>query len=298
MAYSVGVAGSLTISIDLELLWGVWDNAPARTDSMVGARDRQICSRLVALFEQYSIRVTWAVVGRLLEEATGFDGLRGTREGWFAPDIVQGIAKSTIRHDLGSHGYAHLYFQSAPRTDLRLDLERARAIQTRHGHSMSSFVFPRNQVAHLDLLAEFGVKVFRSTDQGILSAIDAVAPRARPLVNLLEKALALPVATVRPLRREFGLVELPSSLLLLGRGGLRSLVHPRAMRRKMLEGLRQAVNRKEVFHLWFHPSNFYTDEDLQFESLEVVLAEAKRLRDLGDIEVLAMSDYAQTGARP
>lgn len=288
--------GAFTISIDLELMWGSWDNPPRQSDLQVGTRERDICRRLVEVFERHSTRATWAVVGRLVERDGGFDGLRGSPEGWHAPDIVEAIEKSSIRHDIGSHGYAHPYFHSLPRADVRIDLERARAAQLRRGHTMTSFVFPRNQVAHLDLLAEFGVKVFRSIDQGLLRATEAVAPRARPLVNLLEKALAAPVPTVRPLRREFGLIELPSSLLLMSRGGIRSLVRPQAMRRKLLGGLRRAASKKEVFHLWFHPSNFYREEDLQFELLEATLTEARRLERAGDVKTMTMSDYTTSDA--
>lgn len=284
--------GAFTISIDLELMWGVWDNPPHRMDGVVANMERLICKRLVKMFEAYQIPVTWAIVGRLLKPLSNFENKRGPKEGWVAQDIVSLIKKSSVKHDMGSHGFEHLYFASTKREALKQDLEQAASIQQEWELSMGSFVFPRNQIAHLDLLAKSGVEVFRSTDQGMLAFADSIAPRLRPAVNLFEKALALPVPTVLPLQREFGLIELPSSMLLLGRQGARRCILPAAMRRKLKQGLCDASERKEVFHLWFHPSNFYADTNTQFELLEFTLQEAVGLRQRNAIDIFTMADYS------
>ena len=45
-----------------------------------------------------------------------------------------------------------------------------------------------------------------------------------------------------------------------------------------------------MFHLWFHPSNFFTKTDDQFLVLEEILRHAQRLRDSGALEVLTFAD--------
>lgn len=290
---SLSPPGTLVISIDLEMLWGVWDSPARAGDEAVGNHEREICRRLVALFETYDIRVTWAIVGRLMDDTPGFAGLRATPDCWYAPDIVSGITASEVKHDLGSHGYAHLYFNATSRQALEDDLHRAKLAQECRGLGMTSFVFPRNHVAHLDLLAKAGVKVYRSMDQGPRAMAQHQGPRFQSAVNILEKALALPVRIVQPIPRDHGLVELPSSLLLLGRGGFRRIVPAASMRKKMKGGLTRAIQQGGIFHLWFHPSNFYEERETQFGLLEDMLAEAVRLRALGDLRVRTMSEYAR-----
>ena len=100
------------------------------------------------------------------------------------------------------------------------------------------------------------------------------------------------VRTVLPSRHPSGLVNIPDSLLLLGRNSLRKLVLPVVMKWKIRCGLKQAVRRKEIFHLWFHPSNFSYDTDTQLEILEATLKFATQLKKQGKLDTRTMGDIA------
>ncbi|MFN8035815.1 MAG: polysaccharide deacetylase family protein [Acidimicrobiia bacterium] len=280
------------MSIDLEFLWGVWDKVKTEDVSRCASQERYVVNELLALLAKYEIPATWAFVARLLDDSNGFDGLRGERENWYAPDVIDSIRSQRVEHELGTHSYSHIYFGESSREAVREDLFRAKAVHKQHGLPFCSFVFPRNQVAHLDVVAEVGIQVFRSVDSGMLAACDERLPRARPLVNLMEKALPLPPPVVRPIAREHGLVETPSSLLLIGRSGLRRVVSSSALRAKLKMGLEKAVTEQRLFHLWFHPSNFYYQTDKQLRVLESVLMCAARLRDDGVLNIVTMRDYA------
>lgn len=288
--------GTLTISIDLEILWGIWDLALTPHDLEQAALDRAVCTRLLTLFRRWDSRATWATVARLLDDSEGFEGRVGDPAHWFAPDIVEQIAADKIDHEIGSHSYAHIYFRASSRDAVLEDMQKARRVHEAHGLAFDSFVFPRNQVAHLDVLKEVGIKVFRTTDAGLLDWTERRAPRLRPVVNLAEKALGLPSAVVKPRRRADGLVEFPSSTLLLARNGLRRAIHPRIFERKLIGALHRAVAKGAVFHLWFHPSNFYAETDVQMGILERCLEEAARLRDEGRLEIRTMGDFASAPA--
>jgi peptidoglycan/xylan/chitin deacetylase (PgdA/CDA1 family) len=281
-------AGSLCISIDLELAWGTWDKPSADVHVRCAERERDIVGRLVAMFESHDVSATWAIVGRLLDRDAERSG-----EIWYAPDLVDKIRGARVEQDIGSHGYAHIYFGSASRDDLRADLEAARDIHGRHGLPFTSFVFPRNQVAHLDLLRAVGIRVFRSVDLGwhiaVRRRLGAVAGR---VANLADKMLPVPPAVVEPIEHD-GLVELPSSMLLLARNGLRRAVHPAAIVAKAELGLSRAC-RGGTFHLWFHPSNFYYDTDRQLETLEKIIRRAAHLRDRGQLSIRPMNTFAST----
>ncbi|MDQ3363866.1 MAG: polysaccharide deacetylase family protein [Myxococcota bacterium] len=285
--------GSLCISIDLELAWGIWDKPDADYHGRCAEREVTIVRRLAELFDTYEVSATWAIVGRLLErdDAAAQTTEHGERI-WYAPDLIEIIRGTRVEQDVGSHSYAHLYFGEATREQLREDLAAARRVHAQHGLPFTSFVFPRNQIAHLDLLRDAGVRVFRSVDQGWHIAVrDRLGRRAGRLANLLDKVVPIPPAVVQPIDHG-GLVELPSSMLLLARKGLRRAVHPAMVVAKARQGLAAARRADGVFHLWFHPSNFYYDTEGQLATLEQILRAATALRERGELGIEPMCRYA------
>ena len=287
------MSGCLCISIDLELAWGIWDKPSAAYHARCARHELTIVETLLSTFDRFDVSATWAIVGRLLEldrEAAG-----STEHGdriWYAPDLIEKISRAPSHQEIGSHSHAHLYFGLTDRERLRADLAAARAVHSRHGLAFDSFVFPRNQVAHLDLLEEAGIRVFRSVDEGwFIDVRDRLGTTAGRVANLADKMLPLPPRAVKPVRHG-RLVELPSSMLLLGRKGVRRVVHPQAMVLKAQLGLERARRTGDMFHLWFHPSNFYYDTERQLAALASIVGKAARMRDRGDLEIRTMGSFA------
>ena len=81
-------AGKLTISIDLELAWGVWDHLTPDDLRLIESAERPICAALIELFDRHQVPATWAVVAALLDEVSAATQ-PGPRACWFAPDIVE-----------------------------------------------------------------------------------------------------------------------------------------------------------------------------------------------------------------
>ena len=73
---------------------------------------------------------------------------------------------------------------------------------------------------------------------------------------------------------------------------MRKLVHPSILAVKAKQGLRRASQTGGIFHLWFHPSNFYFETDVQFGILEEILKEAHRMAGRGTLVTLPMEAYA------
>ena len=285
--------GSLCISIDVELAWGIWDKPSPAYHSRCAERELAIVRGLVALFDRHAVTATWAIVGRLLDRDDA--AARSTSHGeriWYAPDVVDAVRAAHTPQDIGSHSYAHVYFGDASREAARSDLAAARRVHAQHGLPFASFVFPRNQVAHIDLLRDAGVKVFRSVDRGWHIAVrERLGKSAGRVANLADKVLPIPPAVVEPIDHG-DVVELPSSMLLMGRNGLRRAVLPASVVAKAKLGLAAAKRTGGVFHLWFHPSNFYYDTERQLETLGDIVRAAAELRDRGEIDVRPMSSFA------
>jgi peptidoglycan/xylan/chitin deacetylase (PgdA/CDA1 family) len=286
--------GALCISIDLELGWGIWDRPSADYFDRCAERETAIVDGMLALFAKHDVAATWAVVGRLLDrtDAPPARTAHGDRI-WYAPALIDAIRAATPAQDIGSHGYAHLYFREAARDALEADLAAVRRIHDEHAIDLVSFVFPRNQVDHVDLLVAAGVRVFRSVDVGWHTAVrDRLGRIPGRIANLGDKIVPIAPAAVVPVVHAGGIVELPSSMLLMSRNGLRRLVHPEIAVIKARRGLAAARRDGGVFHLWFHPSNFYYETETQLGVLDRILTAAAAMRDRGELDIKPMRGYA------
>ena len=283
-------SGALTISIDLELAWGVGDNVTHNHLRMVESAERPICEALIELFDRYQVRATWAIVAALLDEKSS-NSRPGSRSCWYAPDIIEQLVCAKTAHEIGSHGGRHIYFDSISTSDAQDDLSFARDVHRTHALQFDSFVFPRNAVAHLNVLAHAELRTFRGPDFGWASAAPNLGQAAGRVANLVDKLLPIPPRTVKASKHE-GLVEIPGSMLLMGRNGLRRFVLPQVTRVKLAAGIERARRTGGVFHLWFHPSNFYYRREEQLATLAWFLDRAADEASRGLLDIRTMCSYA------
>src|SRR5689334_7452682 len=161
--------GKLTISIDLELAWGWWDLLTPEILAFADEDERQICSALLACFDEFEVPATWAIVAALLDRPSS-QARPGHARCWYAPEIIEAIVGAKIRHEIGSHGGHHVYFDDLTAAAALADLEFAERQHRAHRLPFVSLVFPRNRIAHLSCLPKLGLRVFRGPDAGIAQA--------------------------------------------------------------------------------------------------------------------------------
>jgi hypothetical protein len=310
---SVPECGALVISIDTELAWGCFDRPDREARWKLEERSREAIEGVLGLFARYEVPATWALVGHLfLRECARVDGcahpdlprpayswfsddwLRfdpGTDAAaaplWYAPDLIDRLLAARPAQEIASHSFSHLLFADpgCSATVAAADLDACVAAAQPWGVPLRSFVFPRNRVAHLDLLAARGFTAYRGRDPVWWEGLRGPVRRAAHYVDDL-LALPPPTVTARP---EGPLWNLPGSMMLQGLDGLRGLIPPASRVRKGVAGLRRAARRREVFHLWFHPINFAVRCDAMLRVLEAILAEAARLRDAGRLRIRTMA---------
>jgi hypothetical protein len=284
--------GRLTISVDLELAWGWWDILTPEIVYMAETAERRICGALLELFDRYRISATWGVVAGVLDEASASER-PGSKRAWFAPEIVEQVMEAKAGHEIGSHSGRHVEYGRSSAAEVQADLEFAKATHLANGLAFDSFMFPRNSVGHLDLVARAGIRVVRGPDTGWVRAADRAPPALRRLVTFADKLLPLPPSPARAQQRA-GLIDIPGSMLLPGRNGLRRFIMPWVSRAKMAMGLARAQRTGGTFHLWFHPSNFYYRGDEQLATLAWFLARAADEAGRGKLEIRTMGSYAGT----
>jgi peptidoglycan/xylan/chitin deacetylase (PgdA/CDA1 family) len=284
--------GKLTISIDLELAWGFWDILTPEILRQSESAERPICDALLELFDRYAVPATWAVVAAMLDRASA-QGRPGREASWYAPDIVERIRAAKASHEIGSHGGRHLYYDRMSAAQAQADLDFVADVHRRNGLTLASFVFPRNAVGHLDLLARAGFRVFRGPDTGWARLAPRLGASAGRVVTFADKVLPIPPAPARP-QAYGGLVDVAGSMLLPGRDGARRFILPQVSRAKLAMGLKRAQRSGETFHFWFHPCNFYYRREEQFATLTWFLERAAEEASRGDIEICTMAAYAQS----
>ena len=287
-------AGKLTISIDLELAWGVWDHLTATDLRLAESAERPICAALIELFDRYRVPATWAVVAALLDDASA-SARPGPKACWFAPDIIERLLNNKAGHEIGSHSGRHIYFDTASADDARADLEFARSVHGAHGLGFRSFVFPRGSAGHLDAVAGVGLKVFNAAEVGWVEAARRLGSRPGRIANLFDKLLPVAPRSARPEERG-ELVHIPKCMLLMGRNGPRRFILPAVTRAKLRAGLRRAQETAGIFHLWFHPANFYFRRDEQLATLNWFLTLAASEAAHGRIEIRTMGSFARPAA--
>jgi peptidoglycan/xylan/chitin deacetylase (PgdA/CDA1 family) len=315
---------TLVISLDQELIWGSFDETTPGAFLAAHPDPRGTVRALIALFDELDIPVTWAVVGHLFlgSCSRGPDGQahpeivrprygwypgdwlggdpctdRARDPLWYGDDVLDMIQAARARHEIGCHSFSHLIYgdpgcsHEAAAADLRACLEVAK----RRAITLRSFVFPRNREGHHALLREHGFTSFRGEEPAWWRDLPGAAKRAG---HFFDQAVAMPPPVIDPAEKLPGLWNLPGSLLLLHRHGVRRYIPFAVRRRRISLGLAEAVRRRRVFHLWFHPHNLSFDREGLFAVLRDGLREAARLRDRGLLDVRTMGDVAETLRAP
>jgi peptidoglycan/xylan/chitin deacetylase (PgdA/CDA1 family) len=149
--------GMFIISIDVDvgsrelgvMNKGNNDEAVSRhmSEYRVGEIDEIAFPLFVSTFDDFEIPVTFAIRGQLTE---------------VNDSILELFPKSSVKHDIGAHGYYHREFTKLSRNEAENELNLISTGMKKFGIIPRSFVFPKDRVAHLELLEKHGYKCYKS----------------------------------------------------------------------------------------------------------------------------------------
>ena len=321
------MTGVLVISLDFELYWGVRDRCALADVAAALRASRRVVPQMLALFDAYRVRATWATVGFLFFESRSslLNGLPrlhpryqhpkyspyadlaaiGTGEEddpyHYGLSLIEEIDRHTGQ-EIGTHTFSHYFALEDGQTveDFEQDLDAAVAAARRFGRPVRSLVFPRNQCndAYLAACRQAGITTYRGNPR---SWIYRARPR-RDEGHLLRACRLLDAYvnlsghhTYRAPERTRPLLEVPASRFL----------RPWSPRLRWLESLRlkrikrsmtHAAQHGEVFHLWWHPENFgeYCEQNLRV--LEEILCHYRLLQRRYGMVSCNMGDFIQEPA--
>jgi len=310
-------AGVFTLTLDFELLWGTRDLFGDGAFGAAVARERElVIGRLLDLFAELRIEATWCVVGHLfLDHCKPSQGVKhpeivppkhAWHPDWFALDpcsdeehaplyygrsLIEKIKACSVMQEIGSHSFSHVIFgdPGCSRATAESELRACVAAAAPLGVALQSFVFPRNEPGHLDVLRDAGFTVFRGRDAHWYTR-PIVPENVRRAAHLLDVVLAREPPTVVPRLTAEGLWDVPGSMIYLPAHGVRRFI-PRSRRVKAaIRGLDAAVRDRRVFHLWFHPTNLADEVEMMFGGLREILEHARALADAGDLRIRPLRD--------
>ena len=324
--------GIFTISLDFELHWGgfekwplVVDRSKLKEESLLSDnrtdRDsynqyflntRKVIPKMLALFEQYNIHVTWATVGMLMHkdreslwgnfpnqkpqyweqslsaysfiEKIGIGDSEEEDPFHYADSLIQQILK-TKNQELGSHSFSHYYCNEAGQTveQFRADLQSAQKAASSYGVKLRSLVFPRNQFNddYLKACYEEGFESVRSNPLDWFWNIESTQNEGawKRLSRGLDAYFPIGkknTYTIDSLKVRDGFpISLPASRLLRPYRPSELFLNQFKVNR-IIQEMQRAARAGEVYHLWWHPHNFgyYTEQSL--EGLEQILEGYKK----------------------
>lgn len=261
------------LSFDCEGKWGMADDPdmasknPIGYDSLVKAY-----ARIFQILENYEVPATFALVGlfaggyeeyiesrnQLLESKPHSSWLQipelsfaeGVTDGWFYPEIVEHIQAKGM-HEIASHSYSHLplHNNDVDKNSFSTELKLVQHWSAKNSIELSTYIFPRNQIQHQEVLNDFNYRGYRQCD--LQNA--AYTNRLKILqdeCNIRKKSDAHSAFT-EP-------IAIPPGTFLNWRHGPRRVIPEQLTLKRWSNVLKHAVETGGVAHLWLHPHNLVT----------------------------------------
>jgi peptidoglycan/xylan/chitin deacetylase (PgdA/CDA1 family) len=309
MAITHNDKGVFVISLDFELLWGVWDVTSKEKygDNILGVK--KVIPGLIGLFSEYDFKATFSTVGFLFakDKEALLASLPANKPSYskgnynvylkempaighnemddpyhYGYSLLEQVKQTD--HEISTHTFSHYYCleegQSAEEFDA--DIKAATKIAEANGIALKSIVFPRNQVneEYLDLLVDNGIYVYRGNPTSWIykpRKFAAELPFIR-LCRLLDTYLPISGYNTHTIKKEEGLpVNIPASRFLKPYNKNLAWLEKLKLKRIMNEMTRAAKNN-EVYHLWWHPHNFGINTSENMANLTVILNHYQTLK--------------------
>lgn len=302
------MVGVITLSLELELGWGMHDMGEFDHLSEDRSAETRTLRRLLDVTERFDIPITFAIVGHLFHESCDGSHTGPYPDYWwtedpgtnreenplfYAQDLVSDIDTSTVDHEIASHTYSHILAEEASSQMLESELQRVHEVHDDFGLSEpTSIVMPRHQEPDYSILADYGIETIRRPVRDYGSSIS----------NPISKAWWLwsrshPKSTIR---QKEGILEttvtphpsLTATTLPEGQSPPHTIfsaipkhLRKQRHRRYLKNAIDIAVNEQTHVHLWTHLFNLSNDD--QWSPVEDALGYLAQRRD--DEQVLIRS---------
>lgn len=313
--------GCFVISLDFELMWGMIDVAEKDCYGLTNVKQVPIViDRMLELFQRYGVHATFATVGMIMYEdkdslkkdiptmhpsynniiASPYENgyinkITKDEECLFFQQQIVNKLKNTDGIEIGTHTYCHYYCWEKGQVieQFDADIKKACEVAKQNGIKLKSIVFPRNEVSdeYLKICAKYGITSYRG------NAIKYFSEPKTKWENIKNRICRLLDAYINiggmcgvPLRDIDGNetpINLRASRMLRPYTPKLSFLEALRLRRIKKEML-HAAKHNQMYHIWWHPHNFGTNMDENFDFLESILIYYKELNTKYNFKSLTM----------
>ncbi|MFV9482453.1 polysaccharide deacetylase family protein [Christiangramia sp. ASW11-125] len=299
--------GYLIISLDFELLWGVFDVLDYQKKRQYFKNTRLAIPETVKLFEKFQIHATWATVGMLFNEnwdewkenipesIPEYSNLdlnaykfgksiisSNTEELCFAPKLIRQISQ-VKGQEIGTHTYSHYYCgeEGQDAFHFEQDLLKAVDVAQKFDLNLKSLVFPRNQFKedYLTICFDAGIQNVRSNpdawywknvqSDSLMTKLTRTGDAYLPLGSKGYSIRSIEKHSNMPARQKSSRFLRP-----VENNFLRNYKLIRIKNEMEL-----AAKNNQIYHLWWHPHNFGEKPIESLKDLQILLEHFETLRN-------------------
>jgi len=321
--------GTLVISLDFELFWGWRDKASLRDHRLRLDRARANIPRLLDIFLEYRLHVTWATVGLLFYDGRAralagiprdlpdYDddhlspykylsstGLSGRADPYhYARSLITQI-RATPNQEIGTHTFSHFYCLEPGATVGAFEADLASAIQASEtvGVIPRSIVFPRNQVneSHLAICRGFGLLAYRGTEDAwpyrpVLSAQQNPLRRGARLLDTYLNLTGRHTFDVI-VNGTSRLANIPASRYLRPFNRRLRYLEPLKLRR-IFGDMTSAARAGRAYHLWWHPEELGVNGEENLSQVRRIASHFRILQESHGMRSMTMAELADSADR-
>ena len=318
------MAGTLIVSLDFELFWGMLDCATLESYGSNVLGGRKAIPQLLQLFEKYGIHATWATVGFLFAEnyaelksyfprnhdRPGYEATVLDPYAWFskigedeksAPcfygaSLIRQVAQAPGQ-EIGSHTFCHYYCREKGQTpeQFAADMAAAKAIGKAKGYDLTSVIMPRNQCEpeYTEVLRKLDFTAYRDEENDWIHEKVKFRPLLRAL-RLLDVYLPLTGQGGYVPKEENGIWNLVGSRMYKPIFPALSFLEGVKLRRIKKQMLHAAKNGL-TFHLWWHPHNVGVRTEEHLRQLEEIFSYYQQLKEKYGMQSKNMREAAREG---
>ena len=312
------MTGVVTLSIELELGWGMHDRAEYGHLSSDRSAETEALHRLLDLADRLDLLITFDIVGHLFHDSCSGSHPGPHPESWwtkdpgtdsdtdplfYAPDLIREIRDRETDHELATHTYSHLLADKATSEELNDELTTVNDLHADAGlPAPTSIVMPRHQQPDYSILADHGIETIRRpvegygrSDSNPVSTFWWLLTRNHP-ASTLERRNGILETTATPHP------SLTAASLPAGQSRPHSLfsVIPRRIRQALhrwylIDTIDRAAVENSHIHLWTHVYNMANDG--QWKPISDGLEYLAERQDEGEILIKRMDELSVPESR-
>ena len=322
MITNVTKSGIFTVSLDLELYWGVGDHRSLSDYSANLSKVEYVTDEMLKIFKKFGVHCTWATVGVLMlqtkEKLINFlseEGFSEELKNEFPFNYIQtnqlepkfhfldNVAERLIKvpgQEFASHTFSHFYCHK-PGQQIEFfekEMQASVKLAKQCGSQFKSFVFPRNQIhgPFFEVLKSTGIESYRGNPKHWAYQIkqnDRLRV-CRRMIKLLDAYINVTGKDSYPLAEVIessGLNNIKASRFL--RPHNKRLWLNKLKKRRIFGSLKEAATNGKVYHLWWHPHNFGENTEENLKDLEEICSYYAELCESHKMQSLNMSEIAE-----